>query len=199
MNPAVHDLIADMNDDDESLGGQEEKPPPTSLMNLFETEILKRTLPSVGIQIMESVCESIWEDGVGFGWSPTTLVARSIFNKMEEQLQQFEIIPGKNHDTEEMTSQRDERKAAERALNAVESYYQGSITSYISFFNAIIVQNYLLRKLPLLVFSPKMIDELNSEVVAKIAGPRQSDENKRKALETRVRSLEEALSELQVY
>ncbi|KAM3554287.1 hypothetical protein ARSEF4850_006527 [Beauveria asiatica] len=39
MNPAVHDLIADMNDDDESLGGQEEKPPPTSLMNLFETEI----------------------------------------------------------------------------------------------------------------------------------------------------------------
>ncbi|OAA74416.1 Dynamin, GTPase domain protein [Akanthomyces lecanii RCEF 1005] len=199
MNPAVHDLVADINDGYQSRHDGEKKPSPSLLMNIFEAEILERTQPSVGIQIMKAACESLWEDGLGFGWSPTTLVAKSIFNKMEEQLQQLEISPGESSDAATIASQRVEREAADRALTSMESYYELSMMSYLSHFNAMIVQNYLLRKLPLLVFSPKMIDALSSDVVARIAGPRQSDEDKRTTLETRARLLEEALSELQAY
>ena len=74
---------------------------------------------------------------------------------------------------------------------------QLSVLSYLSHVNAIVVQNGLLRKLPQEVFSHTIVAELKADVVARVAGPRQSDSDKRAALEGRKKLLSEALDSLQ--
>jgi hypothetical protein len=71
-----------------------------------------------------------------------------------------------------------------------------SITSYLANINALVIQNGLLRKLPLQIFSHAIVEEQSADVISTIAGPKQSEIEEQNSLEKRLKILEEGLSNL---
>ena len=121
MNPAFHDLLADLQVNIMQLR-KEEDAKASSMFKIVEEEVQRFSNESAS-GILHNVCKAIWQTGLASGISPTTQLATTMFDKIRKQFTASEAMPNGVDELHNPYRQNMEKLAVERAVSTLQEYY----------------------------------------------------------------------------
>lgn len=125
MNPAFHDLLADLRENAISLDAQTGGTA-SLLLDVVEKEVFDRFSTASATRTMRNICASLWRTGIASGLSPTTQLAKLMIDKIQSQLMAAGESTAPDIKLQSTHRQKMEKLAAERAVNTLKEYYDVS-------------------------------------------------------------------------
>ncbi|KAK3933972.1 hypothetical protein QBC46DRAFT_92488 [Diplogelasinospora grovesii] len=92
-----------------------------------------------------------------------------------------------------------ERAVGAQLIHHVEMYYETSMTAFVGYVNALVVENGILDELPKAILTQKHIMDADASVLEKIAGEKPSEARQREKDNRELEVLKKALETLEGY
>ncbi|GKT49953.1 uncharacterized protein ColSpa_10134 [Colletotrichum spaethianum] len=183
-NPAFHDFVCELNNDALELGAGMRENLGTELVgqlnSIFPLETVEEFLKLLG-------------NSAGSITPWKTQIAEVLFKEARKRIGDAASAAIAQDTPEISARQKFEQEAVRRAISIAEKYYKVSLISFVSYANALVVQSYLLERLPYEVFTFEIISSQSSETVSEIAGEKDDDVKKRAECERNLGILRAAM------
>ncbi|RSL42170.1 hypothetical protein CEP54_015578 [Fusarium duplospermum] len=150
----------------------------------FESALLSEVMENIVLTTFKAAGSS----------SPKGALAKFLLKKVKEAIMEPAVREGGQGQPGASKKPGPQEIAVRRAISTMENYYKLSALSFVSYVNALVVQNSLLQKLPYEIFTYEIVSEQDADTVSSIAGEKEHDTKKRTECEQKLAILTKAVA-----